>query len=248
MRCESSASGARSENRQCRQRRGSRFDMEKERYRMPHAAVTESLAERLQELGGIVADRVRSAPPPGTATLDDLIHANEHSKPLCELVDNTLVEKAVGFEASVVAATITALLRNFVVSRRLGIVSGADGMFRLLASSVRGPDVAFLSRERFPGGQFPQEAYPSLAPDLAVEVLSPSNTKAEMMRKRLEYFHSGVRLVWIVDCRSRSVAVYTSPVDVTVLDEEASITGGEVLAGFESVVGEFFSDLDPHAL
>lgn len=215
---------------------------------MTHAAVTDSLAERLQELGGIDAVRVRSTPAPGTATLDDLVYANDHSKPLCELIDNTLVEKAVGFEASVVAATISALLRNFAASRRLGIVSGADGMFRLLASSVRGPDVAFLSRERFPGGQFPQDAYPSLAPDLAVEVLSPGNTKAELMRKRIEYFHSGVRLVWIVDCRSRSVAVYTSPVGVTVLDEVAIITGGEVLPGFECVVADFFSDLDAGSL
>jgi len=206
------------------------------------------MAERLQELGGIVADRVRSTPAPGMATLDDLVHANDHSKPLCELIDNTLVEKAVGFEASVVAATISALLRNFVASHRLGIVSGADGMFRLLASSVRGPDVAFLSRHRLPGGHFPQEAYPSLAPDLAVEVLSPGNTKAEMMRKRIEYFHSGVRLVWIVDCRSRSVAVYTSPVDVTVLDEEATITGGDVLPEFACAVADFFQDLDPHSL
>jgi len=215
---------------------------------MNHASVTDSLAERLQELGGIVADRVRSSPAPGTATLDDLVCANDHSKPLCELIDNTLVEKAVGFEASVVAATIAALLRNFVVAQRAGVVSGADGMFRLLASSVRGPDVAFLSRDRFPGGQCPREAYPSLAPDLAVEVLSPGNTKAEMIRKRIEYFHSGVRLVWIVDCRSRSVAVYTSPVGVTVLDEEATITGGEVLPGLECVVADFFSDLDADSL
>ncbi len=215
---------------------------------MTHAAVTDSLAERLQELGGIVADRVRSTPPPGTANLEDLVCANDHSKPLCELVDNTLVEKAVGFEASVVAVTISGLLRSFVVSRRLGIVSGADGMFRLLASSVRAPDVSFLSRSRFPDGRFPQDAYPALAPDLAIEVLSPGNTKAEMMRKRIEYFHSGVRLVWIVDCRSRSVAVYTSPVDVTVLDEEAMIAGGEVLPGFECAVAEFFSDLDADSL
>lgn len=210
---------------------------------MTHAAITEIMAERLQELGGIAAERVRTTPNPGTANLDDLIRFNEHSKPLCELIDNTLVEKAVGFEASVVAATIIRILGDFVARQRLGIVSGADGMFRLLASSVRGPDVAFLSRNRLPDGQFPQSAYPALAPDLAVEVLSPGNTKAEMMRKRIEYFHSGVRLVWIVDCRSRSVAVFTSPVDVTVFDEEATITGGDVLPGFECLVAHFFSDL-----
>jgi Uma2 family endonuclease len=215
---------------------------------MTHAAITESMAERLQELGGITAERVRTTPAPGTASLDDLIQFNDHSKPLCELIDNTLVEKAVGFEASVVAATIIRTLGEFVSRQRLGIVSGADGMFRLLPSSVRGPDVAFLSRNRFPGGEFPQSAYPNLAPDLAVEVLSPGNTKAEMMRKRIEYFHSGVRLVWIVDCRSRSVAVYTSPVDVTVLGEEATITGGDVLPEFTCAVADFFQDLDPYSL
>jgi Uma2 family endonuclease len=220
----------------------------KEHYAMTHAAVTDSLAERMQDLGGIEAARVRSSPAPGTATLNDLIDANDHSKPLCELIDNTLVEKAVGFEASVVAATIIRVVSEFVTSRQLGIVSGPDGMFRLLASSVRAPDVAFLSRDRFPAGQFPREAYPSLAPDLAIEVLSPGNTKAELMRKRIEFFHSGVRLVWIVDCRNRSVAIYTSPVDVIVLDEDATITGGDVLPEFECVVGEFFRDLDPPSL
>lgn len=117
-------------------------------------------------------------------------------------------------------------------------------MFRLLDSSVRGPDVAFLSRERMQGGAFPKDAYPSIAPDLAIEVLSPGNTKAEMSRKRIEYFHSGVRLMWIVDCRERSVAVYTSPATVTVLNEEAIITGGDVLPGFVSPVVDFFIDLD----
>ena len=96
---------------------------------MAHAAGTDSIAERLQELGGIDAGRVRSAPAPGTATLEDLIRANDHSKPLCELVDNTLVEKAVGFEASVVAATIIRIVGQFVASRNLGIVSGPTACF-----------------------------------------------------------------------------------------------------------------------
>ena len=77
-----------------------------------------------------------------------------------------------------------------------------------------------------------------------VEVLSPGNTKAEMSRKRVEYFHSGTRLVWMVDCVNRSVAVYTSPSAVRILNEEATIDGGEVLPGFSSPVADFFADLD----
>jgi len=211
---------------------------------MANAAVTSNLAERLIELGGISPHRLRLLPAPGMATIDDLVHANDHTSPLCELVDHTLVEKAVGFESSVAALTIAALLRSFIAPQKLGVLSGPDGMFRLIKSSVRGPDVAFLSRARFPGGKFPTEAYPSLAPDLAVEVLSPSNTKAEMFRKRIEYFHSGVQLVWIVDCVDRSVAVYTSPDAVRVLTEEQTIDGGTVLPGFEAKVADFFADLD----
>lgn len=209
-----------------------------------HSAVSTSLGDRLAELGNIAPDRVRNVPPIGSATIEDLIHANDHKRPLCELIDQTLVEKTMGFEASVVAATIARILGNFITSRRLGLVSGADGMFQLLSTSVRGPDVAFVSTERLPGGKFPRDAYPAIAPDLAVEVLSPGNTKAEMSRKRIEYFHSGVRLVWLVDCVNRSVAVYTSPSTVTILGEESMIDGGDVLPGFTAPVAEFFVDLD----
>ena len=211
---------------------------------MANAAVTTSMADRLDEFGGITPDRVRMSPSPGTATVEDLKLANSTSRPLCELVDNTLVEKAVRYEASVVAIAIARILGNFVAAHRLGLVSGADGMFQLVISSVRGPDVAFVSRDRLPDGRFPGDAYPSIAPDLVVEVLSPGNTKGEMSRKRIEYFHSGVRLVWMVDCVDRSVAVYTSPNSVRILTEEEQIDGGDVLSGFSSPVADFFADLD----
>lgn len=67
---------------------------------MVNAAVSSTMAERLEELGHISAERLRLSPAPGTATLHDLMEANTHHKPLCELIDQTLVEKAVGFEAS----------------------------------------------------------------------------------------------------------------------------------------------------
>ena len=72
-------------------------------------------------------------------------------------------------------------------------------MVWLFRGLVRIPDVAFTSWERLPGRRVPPEPIPELAPDLAVEVLSQSNTEAEMTRKRGEYFAAGVRLVWLVD-------------------------------------------------
>ncbi len=211
---------------------------------MLNAAVSLTIAERIEELGHISANRLRLSPAPGTATVEDLMDANTHRNPLCELIDQTLVEKAVGFESSVVAATILKIIATFVFPRRLGLVAGADGMFRLLASTVRAPDVAFVSRQQLPDGRFPSEAYPPISPDLVVEVLSPGNTKAEMSRKRVEYFHSGTRLVWMVDCVNRSVAVYTSPSAVRILNEDDVIDGGEVLPDFSSHVADFFTDLD----
>lgn len=209
-----------------------------------NSGVAATLSDYLTQLGGISADRVRLSPPPGQATFADCVAANEHEpRGLCELVDGTLVEKAVGYEASIVGATILAILKMFVSSRKLGLVSGADGFFRL-PSSTRGPDVAFVSRDRLPNGTFPREAYPEIAPNLVVEVLSPGNTRAEMARKRLEYFLSGVELVWIVDCSHRSVAVFTSPSDFRVLGETEVIDAGNVLPEFSSPVADFFTDLD----
>ena len=207
-------------------------------------AVATTLEDYLAQLGGVPAERVRMTPPPGQATFADCIAANESGdRGLFELVDGTLVEKAMSFEASVVAIAIAQILGLFVSPRRLGLVSGADGFFRLM-SSTRGPDVAFISRNRLPGGVFPTQPYPELAPNLVVEVLSPGNTRSEMARKRLEYFHNGIQLVWIVDCVHRTVAVYTSLSDVSILGEQESIEAGEVLPGFSSPVSAFFTDLD----
>lgn len=203
-----------------------------------------TLEEQLAELGGISAARVRLSPPPGQATVADLLAANTVDKrSLFELVDGTLVEKAMGYEASVVAAAILRVLGTFVSANRLGLISGADGFFQL-QSTTRGPDVAFVARRRLAGGKFPSEPYPHLAPNLVVEVLSPGNTSAEMARKRLEYFHAGVEVVWIVDCVNRSVAVFTSPSQVVVLGEQDTIDCTSQLPGFASPVAQFFADLD----
>jgi Uma2 family endonuclease len=209
-----------------------------------NAALAITMQDHLTDLGGIDASRVLLNPPPGQATLADLISVNESSNhSLYELIDGTLVQKAMSYKASVVAIAIGRILGFFISKYRLGLVSGADGFFNL-QSSTRGPDVAFVARDRLPGGVFPTQVYPKITPNLVVEVLSPGNAKAEMARKRLDYFHAGVQVVWMVDCANRSVAVFTSPSDVRVLGEEEVIDGGEAVPGFIARVGDFFADLD----
>ena len=90
------------------------------------------------------------------------------------------------------------------------MVAGADGTIQLDIDLVRIPDVSFFSWDRLPGGEMPEEPIPLLVPDLAVEVISKSNTRKEMDDKLQEYFEKGVRLVWYVRPRLRVVDVYTS--------------------------------------
>jgi Uma2 family endonuclease len=204
----------------------------------------QTLADLLEHLGGIDPGWVRAHPAPGTATEQDVLAAQARTGRLCELVDGVLVEKPTGFRESCVAAALIALLRGFVRPRNLGLVAAPDGMLRLAPQLVRIPDVAFLSWGRLPGRRVPDEPVPQLAPDLAVEVLSESNTPAEMARKRQEYFTAGVRLVWFVDPDARTVEVYTAPDQSTVLGEGDTLDGGAVLPGFTLPLRELFAELD----
>lgn len=203
-----------------------------------------TMTELLERLGNIPLYRVRLRPLPGTATEGDLLRVAAQEDRLCELVDGMLVEKGMGFRESILAVVLASVLRAFVVPRNLGLVSGPDGTMRLFAGLVRIPDVAFFSWACLPGGRVPTEAIPDLAPDLAVEVLSASNTLGEMARKRREYFAAGVRLVWEIDQEARTVEVYSAPDDPVVLTQEQTLDGGDVLPGFTLSLRELFAELD----
>lgn len=201
-------------------------------------------ADLLDRLGGIAAERVWSAPAPGTATEDDLLHANDREGRLCELVDGVLVEKAVGFRESLLAGALIEALRGFVRQHGLGLVTAPDGMMRFATGLVRVPDVAFISWDRLPERRVPAMPIPDLVPDLAVEILSAGNTAGEMARKRREYFAAGVRLVWVVDPEDRTIAVYESPRDSMLLRGGDMLSGATVLPGFSLSLRELFAELD----
>jgi Uma2 family endonuclease len=206
----------------------------------------DNLAELLELLGHVPPERIRLQPPPGTATEADVLAALEAPrKRLCELVDGVLVEKAMGYTESILASYLIEILNAFVRPGNLGLVTAPDGTVRLWAGRVRIPDVAFFSWDRMPGRQRPREPIPTLAPDLAVEVLSRSNTPGEMRRKREDYFTAGVRLVWEVDPDGRTVHVYTAPEPAAVVLTEAdTLDGGTVLSGFRLPLSALFGELD----
>ena len=144
-----------------------------------------------------------------------------------------------GYKEPLLAARLIYLLISFIEPRRLVVVLGAGGMTRLLPNQVRIPDAAVYLNARFPGGVIPDEAIPSVVPDLAVEVLSPSNTRAEMDRKLGEYFAAGVKLVWYADPRRRQVTVFEATDRPVVLDQAATLDGGAVLPGFALRVADW---------
>ncbi len=208
------------------------------------AEVVRSVADLLAELGDIPPERVRVRPPLGLATKQDVIDLDRMGERPCELVDGVLVEKAMGWKEAILATVFVRLLGDFIVRNNLGFIAGPDGTVELWEGLVRIPDIAFVSWERLPGGAIPNDPIPEIAPDLAIEVLSHSNTPREMQRKRAEYFQAGVRLVWIVDHPTRTIHVYTSPEDRIELSADDTLDGGDVLPGFAVAVRDIFAELD----
>jgi Uma2 family endonuclease len=199
-----------------------------------------TVADLYRRFGPIPFERIRQNPPPGCGTVDDVVRLNDHEDRLYELVEGILVEKTVGLEESIIAVYIATILNLFVLPRGLGLVAGEAGTIQLDINLVRIPDVAFFSLARIPGGEIPHEAIPLLVPDLAVEVISRSNTPKEMREKLQEYFEKGVRLVWFVRPKSRVVDVYKAPDRFTRLTASMRLDGGDVLPGFSVLVSELF--------
>ena len=161
-----------------------------------------------------------------------------------ELVKGEVIEIAApGFEHGEVQGNVHFAIKSFLKNKPLGRVVTESGVQTERdeeeGDTVRGPDVSYYSKERLPLGQRVVK-YCEVAPDLCVEVVSPSNTKRELGDKIKEYFAAGVRMVWIVEPDDRSVTVMTRPDQGQKFDDAAELSGGEVLPGFSCRVSEFF--------
>jgi Uma2 family endonuclease len=200
-----------------------------------------TLADFVASLGGIPLDRIRVNPPLGTATENDVLEVERQTGLACELIDGTLVEKTMGYFESLLAVEIIHILAGFVDAHDLGIVLGEGGTLRILPHQVRVPDICFISWERFPNRKLPKEPIPDLVPDLAIEVLSAGNTEGEMRRKLHDYFTAGVKLVWYIDPQTKSAKSYTAEDRCVEVSESQSLSGGDVLPGFELSLKELFA-------
>lgn len=145
-----------------------------------------------------------------------------------------------GTRESWIAVQLITLLNLFVRQSDLGEILGADGMLRL-QKNVFIPDISFLSKERLPGGKIPWEpGIATLVPDLAVEVLSPSNTPRELETKRNAYFAAGVRQMWTIDPVTETVTVWTTVNESTTYAKGQTFEAVPVLPGFVLDVATIF--------
>ena len=196
-----------------------------------------------ESLGGVPLERIRFDPPPGSATIEQALEITERET-LVELVNGTLIEKATGFWESNIAVHFGHALMTFTDEHGLGVIFGPNATLRMLGGNMRMPDASFVSKDRVPVDDAP---VPLLCPDLAVEILSESNTAEEIRIKRAELFSGGTRLMWVIDARTGAAVVYTDgTADGTPVPAEGHLNGGDVLPGFRVSLTELFEGVpDP---
>ena len=174
--------------------------------------------------------------PPMTApaliTADELLRIQPADKRV-ELVKGVMiVREPAGYLHGAVAARLTYLLMHHVETKAQGVVLAAETGFKLAADpdTVRAPDVAFIRRDRLPHP--PPQAFAALAPDLAVEVLSPNDRAGATLAKVADWLNAGTRLVWVVDPERRLARVYRVDGSETLLEEHEALDGEDVVPGF----------------
>lgn len=159
-----------------------------------------------------------------------------------ELVKGELIQMSpTGDEHGQVTMELATILHQFVKKHNLGRVYAAETGFKLESGpdTVRAPDVAFVSRERVEAtGTL--TGYRSGAPDLVVEVLSPSDRIGKVEAKVKQWLETGARMVWVVSPKLHTVTVYRSLTDIVTLTEKDNLDGGDVVPGFQIKVAEIF--------
>ena len=161
----------------------------------------------------------------------------------CELIDGRIVRmNPTGNVHAYLESSLVFALTSFVRQHRLGrVLVGEVGVYtRRGPDRVRGADIAFVSTERLAG--VASKGYLTVAPDLIVEIISPTDRWQDVRQKLEEYFAIGVQRVWIVEPDKRTVLVYAASADVQAYREGDALIGEGVLEGFALAVSDLFEE------
>jgi Uma2 family endonuclease len=164
-------------------------------------------------------------------------------EPRFEIVDGVLKEKPpMGFFANILASFLATSINNFAMPKRLGMAV-AETTYQREAKNSRRPDVSYFEIAKFPSLEVMLQDPPVIdrEPNLAIEVVSPSNTIAEMDERIAYFFKTGVQLVWVVHPQSKQVCVYQSTKDCKILEIGDVLDGGKVLPDFTLPLAEIFN-------
>lgn len=181
--------------------------------------------------------------PDRPLTVEEFESMPEDDSYRTELVRGRIVrEPPAGFEHGWLGVNAAFYLRRFVEEHPIGYVCGADTGFVLSAepATVRAPDAALVVHARVPPGRLPTGFFRG-TPDLAIEVVSPSDRADDVQEKVLEYLEAGTRLVWVVYPGRRSVVVHEPGGTARMLLEGDTLDGGDVLPGFHLPVARLFA-------
>lgn len=160
-----------------------------------------------------------------------------------ELVDGELVERQMGFRSSRVGGRLFRLLDVYCDQEQLGWVLPSDAGYQCFSDDphkVRKPDVSFIRAERLSARDEP-EGWAKIAPDLAVEVVSPNDLFEAVAIKVNDYLLAGVALVWVIDTRTRKVYVFRREGRGEILTATDDLSGENVISGFRYHVADLFS-------
>jgi Uma2 family endonuclease len=172
-------------------------------------------------------------------TADELINL-PHGQHRYELVKGELLTMSLsGGEHGAISATVAYLLVGYVKAHNLGIVCGAETGFQLEhdPDTVLAPDAAFIGRERFV--KHPKGFW-SGPPDLAVEVISPSERKSKVEQKTAKWLSFGARAVWLINPQNRTVEIVSANADRRLFHESDELHDDEVIPGFRVLVSVIF--------
>lgn len=168
-------------------------------------------------------------------TAEELLRfPNPYVRKYSELVRGVMeVHEPSSFDPSAVASRIMTTVGSYVFSHELGEVTGEAGGYILARNpdTVRAPDIAFVRRERLSEENLTPGFFAG-APDLAIEVISPSDNRKRLLAKVEEYLAAGTSLVWVFDMWARTVTVYRPSEPPFVVRDGGSVDGGAVIPGF----------------
>ncbi len=175
-------------------------------------------------------------------TAEELLQHTENEAKKWELYRGELIKVSPsGGRHGQLSIKIGRLIEEFVAARKLGVVCGAETGFMLARNpdTVRAPDVSFVRQERISKEGVPDGFWP-FAPDLAVEVVSPSDSTKELSEKLKDYLDHGVPLIWVIYPKTKTVIVHTQN-GLQKLQPGSTLDGGDVLPGFRCEISDLLA-------